>query len=209
MASVRITARTTGSPPASPSRSSSAGRGSAPCSPATPTTSARSNDSQLGELFKAVEEKQSDTRYEEIGCVVVQPRARPAGGDDRRQAAGRLQRRAVHHRFGRARPVLRRLRIRLGRRRRGRHPGVRRRRRQSRLRRRPRIIPTSTSSGSCSRRCASSARRRCCPASAPSCRGSTSRPPATPATSPSGARSRRITSRSGPAGGSSRSTSST
>ena len=37
------------------------------------------------------------------------------------------------------------------------------------------------------------------PASAPSFRGSTSRPPAIPATSPSGARSRRITSRSAPA----------
>ena len=30
-------------------------------------------DSQLGELFKAVEEKQSDTRYEEIGCVSYSP----------------------------------------------------------------------------------------------------------------------------------------
>jgi len=30
-------------------------------------------DSQLGELFKPVEEKQSDTRYEEIGCVSYSP----------------------------------------------------------------------------------------------------------------------------------------
>ena len=30
-------------------------------------------DSQLGELFKAVEEKQSDIRYEEIGCVSYSP----------------------------------------------------------------------------------------------------------------------------------------
>ena len=61
MASVRITARTTGSLPASPFRSSSAGRGSAPCWPATPTTSARSQDSQLGELFKAGRGRSSPT----------------------------------------------------------------------------------------------------------------------------------------------------
>src|SRR3954471_4065802 len=30
-------------------------------------------DSQLGELFKPVEDKQSDTRYEEVGCVSYSP----------------------------------------------------------------------------------------------------------------------------------------
>ena len=50
----------------------------------------------------------------------------------------RVQRRAVRHRFGRARPVLRRLRLRLGRRRGGRHPRSTTCRSRQGLRRRPR-----------------------------------------------------------------------